>query len=65
MLSLTLQPDEGVNSVSVPARAHLLAKEHRLRCLRLMELTREAFPEGKVSKDFLSLITGSELNFSS
>ena len=42
MLSITLQPDEGVNSVF--GRANLLAKERR----RLMDLTREAFPEGKV-----------------
>ena len=41
MLSITLQPDEGVNSIF--GRADLLAKERR----RLMDLTREAFPEGK------------------
>ena len=44
MLSIILQPDEGINSVS--GRADLLAKERRRR--RLMDLIRAAFPEGKV-----------------
>ncbi|KIK07135.1 hypothetical protein K443DRAFT_88036 [Laccaria amethystina LaAM-08-1] len=43
---LTPQPDEGVSG---PARSNLLAKERRRR---LMDLTREEFPEGKVPKIF-------------
>ncbi|EDR10351.1 uncharacterized protein LACBIDRAFT_325317 [Laccaria bicolor S238N-H82] len=43
----TLQSDWGVNGPG--ARADLLAEEH---CCRLMDLSREAFPDGKVPKNF-------------
>lgn len=46
LLAVTLQPDEGVNS---PTRADLLVKERRCR---LMDFTRETFPQGKVPKSF-------------